>query len=288
MVASRRPGCGTDRGFPKSIGPRPRNSRPGDLRPGDLNPSDLNPSEFVPTGVSMSPKANTRDTHPDKTRLERFALPHRDPEALVLGTVLALTAQGDFDGLTSYLDRILEAGAPPGEAVLEILLEAHLFAGFPRAIQALTLLKELRAGRGLPALKTRFRSRGHRPSRRGGVRSRRRKGLGLFRKIYKKSTPAVLKSLHSLHPHYDRWVLEDAYGRVLARPHLSGTIRELCAVAALTVTGGPRQLRSHIGGALRLGARRSEVEAVIKSVAPLGPDKKIRDALEILKSLHVE
>jgi 4-carboxymuconolactone decarboxylase len=112
--------------------------------------------------------------------------------------------------------------------------------------------------------------------------------MGLFRKVYRHNARAVLNSLHALHPLYDRWVLEDAYGRVLSRSLLAGRTRELCAVAALTVSGVPQQLRSHIMGAIHLGARPEEVEGMIRSMEALEDGKKIHVALEILTGLNLK
>ena len=101
-------------------------------------------------------------------------------------------------------------------------------------------------------------------------------------------TDSVLKTLDLLSPHYDRWVLEDAYGRVLSRPFLSGKTRELCAVGALTVTGGTKQLSSHIKGALHMGARSDEVKGMIRNMEALTENKKINVALEILATLDLK
>jgi alkylhydroperoxidase/carboxymuconolactone decarboxylase family protein YurZ len=91
-----------------------------------------------------------------------------------------------------------------------------------------------------------------------------------------------------LHPHYDRWVLEDAYGRVLSRPFLPLKVRELCAVAALTVSGVPMQLRSHIMGAFHQGARHDEVDGIIRNMQILTDTKKIDDAIEILGTMDLK
>ena len=91
----------------------------------------------------------------------------------------------------------------------------------------------------------------------------------------------VRGTLRTFHPAYDQWILEDAYGRVLSRPGLTGLTRELCAVAALTVTGAPSQLRSHIMGAFHLGAAPKDIQTMIRWMAPLTDKKKIDDALEI-------
>ncbi|MHC4941440.1 MAG: carboxymuconolactone decarboxylase family protein [Planctomycetota bacterium] len=211
--------------------------------------------------------------------LTRLVAPDIEPECTPLGAILALVALGDFNRLESLLKTGLDKGLEPGD-VQEILLQSHLFSGFPRAIFALQLfdtelerrkLKTAEAAHGSDSEET----------------DRLQRGMELFKRVYDKNTDTVLDTLGALYPGYDRWVLEDAYGRVLSRHQLSGKIRELCAVAALTVCGVPKQLRSHIMGALNLGATPEEVRQIIQHMANVADGKKIDDALEILAQLHL-
>ena len=76
------------------------------------------------------------------------------------------------------------------------------------------------------------------------------------------------------HPDFARWILEHAYGRVLARPGLSADRRELLAVAALAALGQDRQLASHARGAVRCGASVAEVLAALECLRGLVPDER--------------
>ncbi len=53
------------------------------------------------------------------------------------------------------------------------------------------------------------------------------------------------------------------YGKVLGRPGLDLATRELCIVALLAVLRTPRQLYSHLRGALNAGAPPPEMEEVL-------------------------
>jgi 4-carboxymuconolactone decarboxylase len=55
----------------------------------------------------------------------------------------------------------------------------------------------------------------------------------------------------------------EGYGKVLGRPGLDLATRELCIIALLVVLNAPRQLYSHLRGALNAGAHPSEVEAAL-------------------------
>lgn len=224
----------------------------------------------------MSP---TRSIKKAETLWHHVARCSSDPNRASLGAILAMVAVSDFDLLESYLKLVLEKGLDPGH-IGEVLLEAHLFAGFPRAINGLGIFAGILEGRGW-ALRA---FQDAEPIRSG--RDRRRRGKKLFRAIYGKNTTPVLNSLHSLHPLYDRWILEDAYGRVLSRPFLPGVTRELCAVAALTVTGVPKQLKSHIVGAINLGASPGEIKAIVQAMEPLADQHRMESAHAILASLN--
>lgn len=225
----------------------------------------------------MSISSSTKNHH---MRLKLLLREDLDPGCIPLGAVLALVSIGEFDALDFYLNSLLDRGLHPSD-IHEILLQSHLFAGFPRAITGLEIFVRSLRNHGLD-LKEFRNMEGHKREK------RRHRGRKLFEKVYRNNAKAVLKSLRSLYPRYDRWVLEDAYGRVLSRPFLPGKVRELCAVAALTVTGGPRQLRSHIMGAVNMGAHAGEVERVIRSMDALVSSKKIDDALEILAELDLK
>ncbi len=58
-------------------------------------------------------------------------------------------------------------------------------------------------------------------------------------------------------------LVETAYGAVYARPGLDLRVRELVAVALLTVSGHEPQLKYHVRGALNVGASVEEVREII-------------------------
>lgn len=72
-----------------------------------------------------------------------------------------------------------------------------------------------------------------------------------------------------LHPALAEGILEEGYGRVLSRPGLTPRERELILVPLLASLGAWRQLPGHASGALRVGATRRELSAVIDACADL-------------------
>ena len=55
----------------------------------------------------------------------------------------------------------------------------------------------------------------------------------------------------------------EGYGKVLGRPGLELATRELCIAALLAVLRAPRQLYSHLRGALSAGAPPQEIEEAL-------------------------
>ncbi|MBL8841378.1 MAG: carboxymuconolactone decarboxylase family protein [Planctomycetes bacterium] len=92
----------------------------------------------------------------------------------------------------------------------------------------------------------------------------------------------MLAALDAVAADFSTWVLEDAYGRVLARPGLAARQRELLAVAALAALDCPAQLKSHLRGALRLGASRAAVADVLHALGGLLPAEQLARAIEAL------
>lgn len=167
----------------------------------------------------------------------------------------AAIALGRWDEL-----RALRRAAPRGEPDRrwrEVLLQSHLFAGFPRAVEAASVLAEA-GGLGAPD-----------PDELEPTVPDPAGGSALFERIYSEQSHGVRAALERFHPLLGRWIAEHAYTRVLARAGLAPARRELCAVAALAADEQDRQLAAHARGAVRLGATRTEVEEALAEIADL-------------------
>ncbi len=64
-------------------------------------------------------------------------------------------------------------------------------------------------------------------------------------------------------------MITEGYGRTMSRPGLDLLRREYCTVVQTAVMETPRQLHSHLRGALNAGASFEQVEAVLSVVNPL-------------------
>jgi len=185
------------------------------------------------------------------------SLSDKDRRLLRLSTAIVL---GHWDEV-----RNLRRAAPAGEpdrAWRECALQTHLFAGFPRLVQAFRVLDE-EGGLGRAAAEE---IEG--PPNLGGAAALGR-GRELFERIYGGDAPKVRGLLHEHHPDFGDWILEHAYARVLARPGLAADRRELLAACALAALGQERQLASHARGSLRCGASYAELQAAFDAVDDL-------------------
>jgi AhpD family alkylhydroperoxidase len=191
------------------------------------------------------------------------------PEERVLLRLSAAVTAGDWNAL-----RELRRGRRPDRGWREVLLQAHLFCGFPRVVEAWGVLRE---GGDLGSLDEDERE----DWTTTGLPDR---GRRLFDAIYAESADAVRATLAGHHPELARWIEEHAYARVLTRAGLTPRLRELAAVVALAVQAQDRQLASHTRGAVRLGATPAEVLEALEAVADLLEPALLERAREVVSA----
>ena len=161
----------------------------------------------------------------------------------------ASIAAADWAGLEALFPDVLRLGVE--DAFEEVLLQSYLFLGYPRALTAMALWRDASGRSAPPAV----------PDRPEGWADR---GVRVCRDVYGSAYEKLRARVRIVHPDLERWMIAEGYGKVLSRPGLSLVDRELAIVAALTGLGAPRQLHSHLRGALQVGA---EVAAVSEAVA---------------------
>jgi 4-carboxymuconolactone decarboxylase len=144
--------------------------------------------------------------------------------------------------------------------VEEIILQSYLFAGFPRALNA------MRAWR---AVSGRSASTPEGEASAADLEAWRERGEETCRIVYGESYEKLRRHIRDLHPALDEWMIVDGYGKILSRPGVDLKTRELCVVSACAVSGQQRQLHSHLHGALNAGASTSDVAAVLEALTDL-------------------
>lgn len=138
----------------------------------------------------------------------------------------------------------------------ELTLMTVLFVGFPRALVAARMLRRqgpVAAGEDGAAYDR--------------WKDWEARGEATCRAVYADHYDTLRAHVADLHPALDAWVIVDGYGRTMGRAGLDMVRRELCAVALLIPQRVPRQLHSHLRGALNVGASRAQVEATLDLAA---------------------
>jgi 4-carboxymuconolactone decarboxylase len=148
----------------------------------------------------------------------------------------------------------------PTSWVEELLLQSVLMVGYPRALVAFTVWRK---ASGAPASETdpdQDYARAQEWTRRGEEQCT---------MVYGENYGKLRQSVRELHPALDSWMITEGYGRTLARPGLDLRRRELCIVAQTAVLETPRQLHSHLRGALNAGATFGQIEGTLSIVNPM-------------------
>jgi 4-carboxymuconolactone decarboxylase len=167
----------------------------------------------------------------------------------------ARVAAGTEPEVRMACQEVLDADTPTAW-VEEAVLQAYLFAGFPRALNA---AREWRRVSGIAAP-------AHEDLPAPDLWRWRAQGEQTCETVYGKFYQKLRENIVHLHPALDEWMIVEGYGKILSRPGLELRLRELCIVAACVATGQDRQLHSHLHGALNAGATADEVAGTLDAM----------------------
>ncbi|MCZ4120703.1 carboxymuconolactone decarboxylase family protein [Streptomyces sp. H39-S7] len=181
-----------------------------------------------------------------------------------LATISALAAMGNAaPQLRFHVDGALNVGISRRE-IVETFIHAGIYAGFPAALNALTIAREVFAARkesgdaGPVAPAT--------PSEPGTTRYER--GAEALARIDGHAGESVVASLQDIAPDLARYLIEFAFGDIYSRTGLDLKSRELATIAMCTALGtAALQLRVHLHGFLNVGGTEDEAVEVITQMA---------------------
>jgi 4-carboxymuconolactone decarboxylase len=182
-----------------------------------------------------------------------------DPQTRDLARFAAAIAQGYEPELRERVGPLRASQVPPAW-VDELLLQSVLMVGSPRALIAFGVWRKFS---GLPT------PDGDEGMDYGRAPEWTRRGEEVCARIYGENYRKLRDSVRALHPVIDSWMITEGYGRTLGRPALDLMRRELCTVVQTAVLEAPRQLHSHLRGALNAGATFGQIEGVLSIVNPL-------------------
>ncbi len=145
------------------------------------------------------------------------------------------------------------------QPLYEALLQLHLFAGYPCALTALSILykafKELYPDAVLNESIENDES---------DFILLKEKGIRTCELIYTKSYAPLMAKIKEFSPQLQEWMVVDGYGKTLSRKDLSIADREILIVAVLTKQGWKKQLYSHIRGAKNVGCTKEILDELLE------------------------
>lgn len=201
---------------------------------------------------------------------------HLDPQTRDLVRFAAAIAQGYEPELRERVGP-LRSSQVPASWVEELLLQSVLMVGYPRALVAFMVWRKFS---GVPAPDT------DADADYSMVPEWTRRGEEVCAKVYGDNYRKLRDSVRVLHPAVDAWMVTEGYGRTLARPGLDLLRRELCTVAQTAVLETPRQLHSHLRGALNAGASFGQIEGVLSVVNPMMSFDQWKKIKELWRSVR--
>lgn len=201
---------------------------------------------------------------------------HLDAQTRDLARFAAAIAQGYEPELRERVGP-LRTSQVPVQWVEELLLQSVLMCGYPRTLVAFTVWRKFS---GVPAPQDDAEARSTDPD------AWIRRGEETCAMIYGDNYAKLRDTVRALHPALDTWMITEGYGRTLSRPGLDLTRRELCTVVQTAVLETPRQLHSHLRGALNAGATFGQIEGVLSIVNPLLSFDQWKKVKELWKTVR--
>lgn len=168
----------------------------------------------------------------------------------------------------------LEDGVKP-RMIEEVILQSHLFLGFPAMIEAARIFAEVRGDHGksdgLPGAYSEK-----------DCRDWNRQGTTKIKRLYGPAFGRLVRYINSFSPQILTWMINDGYGQVLSRPGAPFPLRELSVVATLTVSAYENQLGAHIRGTLNVGVEPILIRKTMRNCRFFCSDDNIHKAIHLL------
>ena len=205
-----------------------------------------------------------------------------EAKAKHLAVVCMLAATGNrTHALGLHLKGALTCGATPTE-IVESLIQISVYAGFPAALNAFAVARQVLANPPEPLNDTGLAASSASPSENRALR--RERGLAALSATSSAAGDAVVRSFDDISPEIGRMIVEHSYGDIFRRAGIDPKTRELTACAALAARGAKTTetpLRVHINAALTAGASRTEVTETLLNLLPYSGYPAVQQAMLI-------
>lgn len=206
---------------------------------------------------------------------EVFAVGSLDIKTREMLTVVSLSAQQALPQLKAHANAALNVGVTPIELRETVYLCAP-FVGFPKTLNALGVINEVFAERGI---KLPLESQG-----KTAEEERFAAGSAIQQPLYGNEIKEALAGLPgNMGEDAARFLTEFCFGDIYTRGGLDVKTRELLAIGILVTTGNMQTLQSHIVGSIRAGNSPETVTAAIIQCMPYVGFPNALNALKVLK-----
>lgn len=206
---------------------------------------------------------------------EVFAVGSLDIKTREMLTVVSLSAQQTPPQLKAHANAALNVGVTPAELREAVYLCAP-FVGFPKTLNALGVINEVFAERGI---KLPLESQG-----KTAEEERFAAGSAIQQPLYGSEIKEALAGLPgNMGEDAARFLTEFCFGDIYTRGGLDVKTRELLAIGILVTTGNMQTLQSHIVGSIRAGNSPETVAAAIIQCMPYVGFPNALNALKLLK-----
>lgn len=206
---------------------------------------------------------------------EVFAVGSLDIKTREMLTVVSLSAQQALPQLKAHANAALNVGVTPIELRETVYLCAP-FVGFPKTLNALGVINEVFAERGI---KLPLESQG-----KTAEEERFAAGSAIQQPLYGNEIKEALAGLPgNMGEDAARFLTEFCFGDIYTRGGLDVKTRELLAIGILVTTGNMQTLQSHIAGSIRAGNSPETVTATIIQCMPYVGFPNALNALKVLK-----
>lgn len=112
--------------------------------------------------------------------------------------------------------------------------------------------------------------------------ARRERGEAIFKEVFGREPRP------SSYPEFIQITVDQLFGEIWARPHLSLEERELVALTAVALARTDWELRGHIGAAMNLGMSREKIIEVIIQLAYYGGWPVAHNGLRVAQEVFAE
>ena len=206
---------------------------------------------------------------------EVFAVGSLDIKTREMLTVVSLSAQQALPQLKAHANAALNVVVTPIELRETVYLCAP-FVGFPKTLNALGVINEVFAERGI---KLPLESQG-----KTAEEERFAAGSAIQQPLYGNEIKEALAGLPgNMGEDAARFLTEFCFGDIYTRGGLDVKTRELLAIGILVTTGNMQTLQSHIAGSIRAGNSPETVTAAIIQCMPYVGFPNALNALKVLK-----